>query len=264
MSTDTHVEIKVNGKSVKQYKHEGNTYVEAREGTEYSIRIQNDSWGRKLAVITVDGVNVITGQSQDEGVGEGYIINDRNSIEIKGFRKDSNTVGAFKFCRKGASYCNEKGLKGNNGVIGVRLYGEKIHPIITYRSNIDNELYKRYDLSPIMCKSSSADSHPGVYRTMVDNSTRGLDSNDIQCCCTASTNSAPDFDLGTTWGQRLNDSVIQVNFENEDYVYAEHIVYYDTRENLEKIGVQFKEEKQIALPKAFGSFAKPPKGWKGK
>lgn len=128
---NTHVEITVNGKPIKQYSHKGNTYIEAKIGTEYNIRIKNDSHRRKLAVVTVDGLNVITGQPHSANdIGEGYIVGAYDSFDIKGFRKDMNSVGAFKFCQSGKSYCNEQGLKGNNGVIGVRIYDQKVNEIV--------------------------------------------------------------------------------------------------------------------------------------
>lgn len=255
MNTDMHVEIKVNGKPVRQYNQDGNTYIEARAGTEYSIKINNNSWERKMAVITVDGVNVISGQPQGSDIGEGYIINARNSIDIKGFRKDSSSVGAFKFCKKGVSYCNEKGLNGNNGVIGVRIYAEKL-PVYVYKlfkqSNNDN-LYNS-SIPP-----NSIDSK--IYCNSISDSCM----RSIQCNYSASScDSVPNFDMGTTWGQKIEDSVITVNFEHERSVQAEYVIYYDTRENLEKIGINFKNEKQVVFPKAFGVFAQPPKGWKGK
>ena len=65
---DTHVEVLVNGKTVRQYQHGAATYIEARAGTEYSIKIKNDTYCRKLAVITVDGLNVITGTIQPDDI----------------------------------------------------------------------------------------------------------------------------------------------------------------------------------------------------
>ena len=121
---NTQVEISVNGKPVKQYTHQNNIYIEARAGTEYTIKVKNDAYQRKLAVITVDGLNVITGKPQVDGIGQGYIVGSRDAITIRGFRQDMETVGAFKFCKKSGAYCNEQGLKGNNGVIGVRIYDE--------------------------------------------------------------------------------------------------------------------------------------------
>jgi hypothetical protein len=261
---NTYVEVLVNDRPVKQHTHKNNTYIEARAGTEYSIKVRNTSFGRKLAVITVDGLNVISGEPQGDGVGQGYIIGARDSVTIKGFRKDMSSVGAFKFCKKSGAYCNEQGLKGNNGVIGVRLYDEKYVPTVFYKS------------SPMFGGSTprwNGVGSPGISISEMDNSLcrSVMDSNttasyssqslrDIKCC--ASNASAPSFDLGTTWGKQINDSVKQVEFDNVD-TSEDHIIYYDSRENLEAIGVTFIKENHVAFPKAFGNFASPPKGWKG-
>jgi len=250
---DTHVEVLVNGKTVRQYQHGAATYIEARAGTEYSIKIKNDTYCRKLAVITVDGLNVITGTIQPDDIGQGYILNARGSLDIKGFRKDTDTVGAFKFCKQGSSYCNEKGLKGNNGVIGVRLYDEKVREVL-YRTTWNG------------LKSSGSESVPGTWYSssspidMSMKSLRDIGARDIKCCYASSV--SPDFDLGTTWGTKINDSVTYVDFEANKSDYTDHIIYYDTKANLEKIGICFKETTQV-YPKAFGAFATPPKGWRG-
>ena len=267
---NTHIEIKVNGKPIKQYNKDGRTYIEARNGTEYSITVHNDSWQRKLAVITVDGLNVITGQPQGDEIGRGYIVGARSTIDIRGFRKDDNAVGAFKFCNKEKSYCNEQNLKGNNGVIGVRLYDEKARPTWVSLFNGMNNVRLPSNDEPVYYKSS-------IFDNTSDNS-RGLSDDSITCCYSSSVDtgakgltkslrsakSAPDFSLGTTWGQKLNDSVVTVTFENEETPSDEFVIFYDTRKNLEDIGITFKEEKQVSFPKAFGTYATPPKGWKGK
>ena len=253
---NTQVEILVNGKSVRQHNHNGNTYIEARAGTEYSIKIKNSDHNRKLVVITVDGVNVITGEPQPESIGQGYIVRAYDSLDIKGFRKDMSSVGAFKFCKSGGSYCNEKGLKGNNGVIGVRIYDEKVIPLqLYYISNvpITRSIHTKGspDFGDFLCKSS--------FNTSASNNT--MDSN--VTCSYSSNTSSPDFDLGTTWGKKIEDSVTTVEFEAVESSAKTHTIYYDTKENLEAIGIVFKKEKEVNFPKAFGAFAKPPKGWRG-
>lgn len=267
---NTYIEIKVNGKPIKQYNKDGRTYIEARNGTEYSITVHNDGWHRKLAVITVDGLNVITGQPQGDEIGRGYIVKARSTIDIRGFRKDDNAVGAFKFCNKDKSYCNEQNLKGNNGVIGVRLYDEKARPTWVGLFNSMNNIRLPGSDDPVYYKNSirdnTSDNSRGLcddsitcrYSSLVDTSAKGLTKS------LRSAKSTPDFSLGTTWGQKLNDSVVTVDFENEDTHSDEFVIFYDTRKNLENIGITFKEEKQVSFPKAFGTYATPPKGWKGK
>lgn len=270
---NTKVEIMVNGKPVKQYNHDGNTYVEARNGTEYSVKIRNNSYGRKLAVITVDGLNVITGEPQGNDIGRGYIVDSYSAITIKGFRKDMESVGAFKFCRKDKSYCNKQGLEGNNGVIGVRIYKEKAKPILyctltstspmwpPLGSNHPDITYKGSFNSPFL------DASPSLTCKEIDNSLRGGTLNCDTACyasnvCSTS-NATPDFDIGTTWGKEHHDAVREEEFDPVSYGYDEHIIYYDTKRNLKDIGIVFEKVTYISHPKAFGNFAKPPKGWRG-
>lgn len=260
------IEINVNGKPIKQYKHNDNVYIEARNGTEYSIRIKNNGYNKRLAIVTVDGLNVITGKPQGNDTSNGYIVNSRSSIDIKGFRKDTESVGAFKFCNKSKAYCNEQGLAGNNGVIGVRMYDEEAKfPLYNYiqpdrRSPI---------IDPHFYKSSIID-YSTTYTTSNDTpvmkgSVRTLSNNDINYCCSSSlgVKESPSFDVGTTWGQKVKDSIVYVDFEADNHSHNDYIIYYDTRENLEKIGINFKVEKQMKFPKAFDTFATPPKEWRG-
>ena len=63
--TQTTVEIfdRIEGRVLPTYWHEGRRYVVGKPGNEYSIRVRNGSTGRVLAVMSVDGVNVITGDT---------------------------------------------------------------------------------------------------------------------------------------------------------------------------------------------------------
>ncbi len=256
---NTQVEVLVNGKPIKQYSYEGKTFIEAKINTEYTIKIRNNSYNRRLAVITVDGVSVLTGQPHIfNSVGEGYIINAYDAIEVKGFRKDVDSVGAFKFCQAGKSYCNEQGLKGNNGVIGVRIYEERQSSLVFDSSN---DRYKEKNErwpEPIPYKITYTDNS---YHTSTTDDSPGV----IFCCCnTTSTNEpSPKFDVGTTWGKQINDKVVDAYFDTNESNYTDYIIYYDVRRNLEKIGIKFIKEKLISYPRAFNTFAKPPKGWVG-
>jgi len=49
------------GRQLPVYWHEGRAYVVGRPGNEYSVRIRNRQRDDVLGVISVDGVNVITG-----------------------------------------------------------------------------------------------------------------------------------------------------------------------------------------------------------
>jgi hypothetical protein len=265
---NTKVDIMVNGKAVRQYKHNGYIYIEAREGTEYVISIRNNSQTRKLAVITVDGLNVITGDVYDGNANQGYIIDAWSTVNIKGFRKDLNSVGAFKFCNKDKSYCNEQGLEGNNGVIGVRLYVEKplyVDNCYTVTKKTENTPY--YIPDPLIPGSIPMRWSTLYEQGLTNNkcnytaSIQGLTNN--KCNYTASINSRG-FDVGTTWGHEHYDKAREESFYTlSDDMYDEHIIYYDTAKNLKSKGVMTEKFIPISMPKAFGKFAEPPKGWRG-
>jgi hypothetical protein len=124
------VDILINDKPVRKFPFNDKLFVESRKGQEYSIRIKNNSYSRILAVSSVDGLDVLTGKSALEN-GNGYVINGYNSLTIDGFRVSNEKVAKFLFDYKGSSYAasKEDGSERNVGVIGVRIFAEKIKPI---------------------------------------------------------------------------------------------------------------------------------------
>lgn len=71
-----------------------------------------------------------------------------------------------------------------------------------------------------------------------------------------------EFDMGTTWGTKKNQSVSYIDFE-QDVEVSSLTIYYASRDALIEMGIIKKSN--IALPKAFisESHAVPPKGWRG-
>jgi len=120
------IEIIQNGQILRTIHHEGQTYVEAPTSGKYSLRVRNESHGRKLAVISVDGINVINGE--DAGVdGGGYVLSSYQTVDVLGFRRDDGTVAAFEFSEQGGSYAAKTGRGTSNvGVIGLAVFDEKV------------------------------------------------------------------------------------------------------------------------------------------
>lgn len=77
---------------------------------------------------------------------------------------------------------------------------------------------------------------------------------------------APDFNLGTTWGEKVEDRVKEIHFNKSD-VFEDIEIYYDSREGLSAYGIDFSATKQYAKwPAAFGEkrkFCKMPEGYNG-
>lgn len=127
--------VLVNGRKVKEYSHKGMGFIESRHGTNYTIRLKNDNAFKVMAVLSVDGLDVITGKAAEKA-NKGYIIDGYSQTEIKGYRISDNNSAAFVFLSKGKSYvANVTGSRRNCGVIGVRVFKEKYVPTgnnITY------------------------------------------------------------------------------------------------------------------------------------
>jgi hypothetical protein len=100
------------------------TYVAGAPGNEYSIRLRNRSDGDVLAVVSVDGVNVVTGETASPSQ-RGYVISANGELEIKGWRKSLERIAAFYFTDLGDSYAARTGRPDDLGVIGVAVFERK-------------------------------------------------------------------------------------------------------------------------------------------
>jgi hypothetical protein len=124
--TQTAVEIfdRSEGRVLPIYWHEGRRYVVGKPGNEYAIRVRNDSSGRILAVMSVDGVNVITGDTAGTAQ-SGYVFSPGESADIGGWRKSMSHTAAFYFTALPDSYAARTGRPQNVGVIGVAVFRER-------------------------------------------------------------------------------------------------------------------------------------------
>lgn len=269
------VNILVDGKPQKIHYHDNKYYLEARENYEYSIKIKNNSYEDILAITSIDGLDSMSGKTASDNSG-GYIIAARSSFEIKGFRKDLNTVGAFKFCKKNNSYAKSKrsGAEKNCGVIGIRLFNKKIEQatvVIKEKEYIPYPIYP----TPIYPAYPSFPYRYWYYGdTTCDSaigSCGGTSSSINNCNITYSNSCSNDslqnrktsFSLGSTWGEKKDSSVIESSFNRGILVFSQDI-YYSTRQDLINMGVPIIKQPKISYPESFsGKFAEPPNNWRG-
>lgn len=256
------VDVLINGNKVKKYSHQRKTFVEAKKNSKYRIRLENNSPTRKLFVISVDGVNVISGKSAKKNDKIGYVIDGNSTDVIKGYRLNNDFVAEFKFDDKEKSYASEVGEKGNCGVIGVKVYTE-IHnpPIYTIiRDYTKNIPYKPYDSYPWPSKPYpyevwySCDSNSSAITNFETESKRHHKNDENRCFSS----------LGTSWGNKQQSKVQNTNFETS-YCDETILLYYASRKDLMDLGVDLNPKGKITMPSAFGEsdFCSPPKNWKG-
>jgi hypothetical protein len=120
------VEIIQKGKVLRTIHHEGTAYVESPKKGKYSLRVRNSGPRRRLAVVSVDGVNVVNGEDAGHD-GPGYVLAPFSTVDIPGFRRDGDKVAAFRFKEQGESYAAQTGRGTSNvGVIGLAVFDEKV------------------------------------------------------------------------------------------------------------------------------------------
>ena len=268
------INVGVNGSRCKQYTHEGKTYIESKDGSKYTLEIKNNTGQRMLIVSSVDGLNVLSGESAGPN-DSGYVVDPYSKVEIKGFRYSNDNVGAFEFTKKGDndSYAASKGDQKNCGVIGFRLFNEIYRPVLrvqnfklvpeTWPIWGNSNATPWYDIPYACCiedKLTSSDTLD--YKTLSD-SGPSLGFGEIKSSELLREAKPPKFDMATKWGEKLESKVTNVEFERGILVKSLDI-YYASRKSLIQMGVPITHHQKISSPESFpGSYAKPPKGWVG-
>jgi hypothetical protein len=287
--------VQVNGRACKEYTHKGMSFIEARHGTNYTVKIKNDNPYRVMAVLSVDGLDVVTGKPAEE-TNTGYIIDAYSSLDVKGYRISDDNSASFIFTSKGKSYVQQaKSNATNAGVIGLRTFKEKLPyyysagwtttpgsniwttggTYTTLGSNTVSSIPCTYTVGSTTANvtgTTTAANNCSNYfsSTSVSNTNLNASSGILRSMNVSSDTSIPlshkQFDTGTGWGSKLEDKVTRVSFEKGDML-VEMSVYYASKEALVEMGVDLQNTPKIAkepvMPKAFGNYCTPPKGWNG-
>jgi hypothetical protein len=280
MNNSFEINVLVNGNRCKQYHFNNKIFIEAKHGSEYELEIKNNTWGRLLCLGSVDGLNVLNGTPATDS-DPGYVIQAYSPLRIKGFRFSNDEVAAFKFTNKGDSYAHSVGgneTAQNCGVIGFKLYDEvlKLPQVININNlmmgNLDSDNIKvggdcygaptndfddYYHTSNIGCSSLRSGQNQS-YNTSVN--TKGISAQFLQ-----SLNPPPalSFDMGSTWGKKIESKVVETDFEKGNLTFSLDI-YYASRQSLIDMGVPINVGHQVNFPQSFpNKYAKPPTGWKG-
>lgn len=220
------------GQTLPAHFHKGEYWVAGRPGAHYAIQINSRDGRRLLAVTSVDGVNILTGETA--GVMQrGYVFEPWQGYSVAGWRKSESQIAAFTFTSIPKSYASRTGRPQNVGVIGVALFPEKQRP------------YVQPPVPPaVQSRSEAADAAEGdvleevqvtgarVQGGAADGSARS----DRRERAPSAAKAEPS--LGTGHGRREHSVVVQVPFERESSAPAEVIrIRYDSHDNLVAMGI---------------------------
>lgn len=105
------------------YDVNGKRIVIGQNGSHYEVRLENHSKKRLEIVLSVDGLNVISGKAASPKQ-RGYVLEPKEVYNVDGFRKDSTTVRSFVFGSVARSKAAVSGGASNVGVIGLAVFEE--------------------------------------------------------------------------------------------------------------------------------------------
>ncbi len=203
----------------------GEAFVEGRPGQRYAVRLSNRSGGRVLVVLSVDGVNAVSGETAAPDQA-GYVLEPYQTTEVTGWRKSLSEVAAFNFTSLPDSYAARTGRPDNVGVIGVAVFQE-LRPLPP---------------PPVIAMEKAREATAGAAETRSDRLARAAP--------------APAQSLGTAHGQREYSGATRTRFERASSVPAEIIALrYDQRDNLMAMGVipapRHRHHRPMAFPGGF-------------
>jgi hypothetical protein len=227
---DVTVYDRAEGQTLPVHYHRGKYYVPGKPGNEYQVVIRNRSGEEVLAVLSVDGVNAVTGETASTQQ-SGYVIGPWGAVEVKGWRKSLERTAAFYFTALPDSYAARTGRPEDVGVIGVAVFRRKPEPP---REQLSQEMSKR-GAAQAQAPAPAADS--------------------------AAPRARMEEKLGTCHGRNEHSPARYVEFERESSTPNETVVlYYDSRPNLVARGV-IREPRPLRDPRPFpaGFVPDPPR-----
>jgi hypothetical protein len=241
-TVDVTVHDRAENRVLPVYQHQGRYFLVGRPGNEYQIRVRNRSGADVLAVVSVDGVNAVSGESANWGQ-TGYVLAPHQAFDIKGWRKSLERVAAFFFTEHQNSYAARTGRPDNVGVIGVAVFRKKLEP---------EARIPRARL-PLERRDAPAEPWSGSDAAAAD-APRAAES-DARRAPPSPEKSAP---LGTGHGRSESSPVTYTQFERATAHPEEVIaIHYDTYQNLVALGVI--RGPQIATSSPFpGQFVPDP------
>ncbi len=218
-NVDVRLIDRTTGETLPMYRHGGKWWVSGNPGSRYAVALTNRGGGRVLTVISVDGVNVISGESAAPEQ-TGYVLASGQSAQITGWRKDMSRVAAFEFTSLANSYAARTGRPDNVGVVGVAVFREKPRQVPPPAPPVLHE------------KQSSRDAGPSA--PAAGASSDGMGSNEAA----RRSDRAAESRIGTGHGRSERSATSYTDFERASPTPDEVItIQYDSRENLIAMGV---------------------------
>jgi hypothetical protein len=224
---DISIHDRTDNRRLQVYWHEGKPWVIGKPGNEYQITVHNRLPEDVMAVMSVDGVNIVSGETARPDQ-TGYVLAARRSFDIAGWRKNTAQVAAFYFTQLPDSYAARTGRPDDVGVIGVAVFRKKVYeppvsiaPPASAPSPFSENRARSEDSAAAKSEASAA--------ARADSAGPGA---------LASRQAPAQERIGTGHGRIEDSRVNYTSFERASSVPSETIaIYYDSYRNLVARGV---------------------------
>ena len=228
----------------------GRYYIEARKGCRYSVALANRTGERVGVVLTVDGLNAISGE-REAGRGRMYVLDPWQSTTVQGWRTSLQEVRQFTFVDERASYA-ARSAKANEkmGWIEIAAYRER-------RAFVRSAPRREWPPRPAPVESEGDQAG----RSAAPAAEAARDSAEAAAPKQRGDAQARAYP-GTGWGDRAHDPVVLVSFDPESEPSERVTLRYEYRPALVALGVLPRRvpprdrlwERDRALP----GFSQPP------
>jgi hypothetical protein len=227
------------GQALETWRHRGRLYVAGTPGNRYAVLLGNRSGGRVLSVLSVDGVNAISGETAAVSQ-SGYVLSPGQSAEIAGWRKNMEEVAAFYFTSVADSYAGRTGRPENVGVIGVAVYREEVPPQVAAPAPLAGRSANEQRAAAAPAAAASADA--------------------LRAKGEAEAVGRLEKKLGTGHGERMAAPTEYTSFRRASSTPSEVVtIYYDSRANLMARGI-IPDPRHAVRPNPFpGGFVPDPR-----
>lgn len=221
------VSVDVEGQPTRLYHApdgSGRFYLEARPRSRYALRLANNTHERLGVVITVDGLNAISGEQvpalpgRPAPTGRMYVLDPWASVTVQGWRTSLDEVRRFTFVDEQRSYAARSGKANSKmGWIELAVYRER-RPV----SPDVSRLRRGREIPPPPAEGRDESDERETADAARENSRPGA--------------AAPRYP-GTGWGTRTDDRATLVDFDPQPQPGERITLRYEYASGLRALGI---------------------------
>ncbi len=225
----------------------GRFYLEARRGGAYSLRLASRSHERLAVLVSVDGLNVVSGDREAVPAagtwsrpGRMYVLEPWTDTLIQGWRTSLAEVRRFEFVDEERSYATRSGkANAKMGWIEVAVYRERPRRL------------KPVPAAPEVTPRDEGEA--GAARKRND---------DQRSARPESSSPTAQGYPGTGWGPRTEDHVVVVDFQPQPTVAEKVTLRYEYASGLRALGIipeRWTRDRLRERDRGQPGFAEPPR-----